>query len=152
MIPEFDERGLLPAGIYDCTLDEIGARFCFSKRRQLLFDGLRQFIVEIWTPPPLVSTLLVDGSFVRRKTDPNDIDLVVDLDPSVDFSDALMLAVRFQMREHVQLKDIYNLDVWVRHAGLPNDLSAFFQYAGDKAAAELHLPRKHPKGILRITP
>ena len=152
MIPDFDEYGLLPAGIYDCTLDEIGAVLCFSEKRMILFDGLRRFVADFWIHLPLLSRLLIDGSFVRRKAEPNDIDVVVDLDSSVGLTEAVELAIRFQMREHAHFKEVYNLDVWVRHPGLPKDLSVFFQYLGDKGAADLRLPSKHPKGILRITP
>jgi hypothetical protein len=150
MIPDFDEHGLLPVGIHDCTLDEIDAVLCFSERRRLLFDGLRRFVADIWFTLPLDSKLLIDGSFVRRKAEPNDIDVVIELDSSVGIDDALELVVRLQMREHARFKEVYNLDVWVRHPELPRDLAKFFQYIGDKAAAELILPCKHPKGILRM--
>jgi hypothetical protein len=54
--------------------------------------------------------------------------------------------------ERATLKSRYHVDVGPRHPALPRDLAAFFQYVGDKAAAELQLPRTHPKGILRIVP
>jgi len=41
-IPALNEHGLLPAGIHDCTLDELKSRFGsfqISDRRNQLFEG-----------------------------------------------------------------------------------------------------------------
>jgi hypothetical protein len=48
-IPELNTEGLLPEGIYDCTLDEIGARFGrfqTTDRRVQLFKKLRELVEE----------------------------------------------------------------------------------------------------------
>lgn len=42
-IPEFDEDGVLPEGVHDCTLDEVRERFCRfagSDRRATLCRAL----------------------------------------------------------------------------------------------------------------
>lgn len=36
---------------------------------------------------------------------------------------------------------------WTRHPVIPNDLVLFFQYLGDKAAAELRMDHKIPRGF-----
>lgn len=150
MIPELDQHGLLPAGIHDCTLDEISAAFCWNPHRQALFERLMRFLVSEWRPLGLPCPLFVDGSFTRNKPLPEDIDVVMDLSVLNDDSDVLRgLSVWFR---HSEIKSTYNLDVWPRHPRIPNDLAAFFQYLGEKASAELRLPIKHPKGILRIRP
>ncbi len=150
MIPDFDEHGLLPPGIHDCTLEEISARFLWTTHRQVLFGGLRKFLeTELATLMPAFR-LYVDGSFVRNKPLPDDVDVVIELDGSVSDSEAILLAYHLQVVERLRFKAAYNLDVWVKHSALKNDLVAFFQYAGDKAAAELHVPCHHRKGLLRI--
>lgn len=144
MIPDFDEHGLLPPGVHECTLEEIGQRFCWTDRRKDIFNGLCAFITRECRPRVSV---FVDGSFVRNKALPDDVDVVLELTdlPADDVLHGLSIWFR-----HDEIKTNYNVDVWSRHPKFPNDLSIFFQYLGDKAAAELCLPIKHPKGLLMV--
>lgn len=149
-IPLLDQHGLLPPGIWDCTLDEIAATYCWNAHRLGIFTGLTNFLVHEWRPLSINCPILVDGSYVRNKPLPEDVDIVMDL---TSVTNLPSLAVAFALRfRHDEFKAIYNVDVWARHPQLPHDLSAFFQYVGDKAAIELKLDSKHPKGILRIQP
>jgi len=78
-IPSLDEHGFLPAGVHECTLDEIKAKFgAFqrSDRRPQLFARLEAFLSEA-KASGLVVSVVVDGSFVTAKHEPNDIDLIV---------------------------------------------------------------------------
>lgn len=78
-IPLLDDHGFLPVGVHDCTLEEIKARFGSfqaSDRRPRLFARLETFLSEA-NASRLVVSVLVDGSFVTAKTEPNDIDLVL---------------------------------------------------------------------------
>ena len=148
MIPNFSAHGLLPKGVHDCTLSEIELRFCWTPRRRALFSGLQRFISDEIVPAGLHCPLWIDGSFVRNKPEPNDIDIVLDLTHLDDIGGlATAMAIRLRWQE---IMDAYNLDVWTRHPRLPNDLTAFFQCTGDKAAAELRIDKKHPKGVIRI--
>ncbi len=86
-IPPFDEHGLLPDGVHECTLDEAGARFGSfqgSDRRPNLWRKLVRFVIEAKTLGR-VRFLLLDGSFVTAKLDPNDIDFVVVVKSDYDF-------------------------------------------------------------------
>ena len=141
MIPQFDGYGLL---------DEVRDRLCWTTKRQEIFDGLCAFIVQEWAPLGIRAPLLVDGSFVRNKSLPADVDVVLDLSAQ-DPASAMKLAYSLRYR-HDEIKQAYNVDLWTRHPVIPNDLVLFFQYLGDKAAAELRMDHKHPKGILRIQP
>jgi hypothetical protein len=90
-IPPFDEHGFLPAGIHDCTVEEIQARlaaFQGSDRRPQLWTRFKKFLSEA-TASGLVRAVLLDGSFVTAKPDPNDIDLIVVVPPGHDFSSDL---------------------------------------------------------------
>ena len=85
----FDDRGLLPPGIHDATLDEIDrvlGRFRKSTRRITLMANLREYVKELgrtgWD-----FQLLIDGSFVMTAVDePNDIDAVLILPADWDFA------------------------------------------------------------------
>ena len=70
---------LLPDGIYFCTADELYGSFVgafpTSSTRTIIWAGFQELMRQ-----PLMllidATLWVDGSFVTRKLDPNDIDIV----------------------------------------------------------------------------
>lgn len=76
MLPPFDERGYLPFGIHSCTVDELAARFgSGSPEREIETRELVQFIQ--WAQGAGVRRLIVNGSYVTQKEDPNDVDLVI---------------------------------------------------------------------------
>lgn len=149
MIPAFDDHGLLPPGVHDCTWVEIEARYCWNARRTELFDGLRRFMREVWSPLGTACPIFVDGSFSREKASPGDIDIVIDA-IGCNPQDACKVFGLMILRP--EWKARYHLDLWIRHPSLPRDLASFFQYLGDKGAAELRLTPHHPKGILRVMP
>ncbi len=78
-IPQFNEHGLLPEGVHDCTMAELAARvgnFQSSDRRPQLFARLERFVAEL-RRGGFARELVVDGSFVTAKPAPNDIDLIL---------------------------------------------------------------------------
>ena len=88
MIPPLNETGLLPDGIHDCTLAEVGAQFgAFqgTDRRPQLWAGFTEFVREV-KACGVVDVVLVDGSFVTAEATPNDIDLVLVVSANYDFS------------------------------------------------------------------
>jgi hypothetical protein len=78
-IPAFDHDGLLPDGVHDATLDEVGdrfGRFQETDRRAGLFASLRGFVSDL-SAESLVEEIILDGSFVTAVANPNDIDLLL---------------------------------------------------------------------------
>jgi hypothetical protein len=76
MIPDFDERGYLPAGVHLASLDEIEARFGRqSEVRRAQMESLR-WLVEL-AKKAGVQRLIVNGSFVTERLEPNDVDCVL---------------------------------------------------------------------------
>lgn len=148
-IPPFDEHGLLPQGCHDATLAEIEERLCWNDHRCSLWSDFQQFLQVEYYAKGLSVPLWLDGSFVRDKAMPSDIDVVVDLE-SLSLT-GLAMAMGMRIR-HDDIKRTYRVDLWARHPTLPNDLVAFFQYVGDKCALEKSIGPKHPKGILRTQP
>jgi hypothetical protein len=87
MIPDFEENGLLPAGIHWATLKEVEQRYAFNDHRRRLFTGMgRGFFALVSAGCRIV---YLDGSFIGAKEYPNDYDVcweamgvrVPDLDP-----------------------------------------------------------------------
>jgi hypothetical protein len=79
-IPEFRHDGYLPLGVHLATEEEIVSRFgSGTARRRYLVGRLKRW-VELGR---IVKALriLVDGSFVTTKPEPDDIDAVIQLGP-----------------------------------------------------------------------
>ena len=85
MIPAFTEQGFLPPGIYQATLDEFKERFVVfqrSDRRFRIFAQLEKLLDQA-ARAGIVKRILIAGSFVSAKPEPNDFDCIVVLDPSI---------------------------------------------------------------------
>lgn len=103
-IPNRNEAGLLPVGIHDCTFAELEAAFgqnpwvqdpqsesrreLLCPRRSSLCARLQAYLEEL-RRVGIDAEVLVDGSFVTAKPDPNDIDRIVVLPANHDFSRGL---------------------------------------------------------------
>jgi hypothetical protein len=76
MLPDFDEFGNLPPGIYRATIEEVVQRFGVgSPERDVEGKELLQ-LVE-WARRARVLRMIVNGSFVTATIVPNDVDLVI---------------------------------------------------------------------------
>jgi hypothetical protein len=76
LIRPLDDRGYLPAGVHSATLDEVIARFGQgSEQREAIAQSL------IWLLPLCrqagIIRLLINGSFVTDRLEPNDGDCVL---------------------------------------------------------------------------
>ncbi len=80
MIPAFNNDGYLPPGIHSATLEEVAARFGReSELRQAQMESLR-WLVDLARRAG-VQRLVVNGSFVTDKLEPNDVDCVLLIGP-----------------------------------------------------------------------
>lgn len=150
MIPELDQHGLLPPGVWHCTLTEAQSRFATTAHRRDLWRGLGQFIATHVPQVPGVVALYIDGSYTTSKPAPADIDVIADL-ADLQGADPLAAILHAKLRR-AEFRQIYGVDFWVRHPELPLDLAKTFQQVGDKQASRLGLHPTHPKGILRVRP
>lgn len=76
-IPDFDEYGYLPQGIYNCDIEQIKLRFCNNDHRARQFEMLESYISRLAVFGANFACYL-DGSFISDKEDPKDIDLVLE--------------------------------------------------------------------------
>ncbi len=86
MIPPFDNEGDLPFGIHQATWQEFQSRFCIfahSNRRLKLCDTIEQLIIAAKNSG-IVEQLILAGSFVTSKEEPNDFDAIIIFQSSVD--------------------------------------------------------------------
>ncbi|MBM4035773.1 MAG: hypothetical protein FJ291_28875 [Planctomycetes bacterium] len=82
-IPDFDENGNLPPGVYRVSLAEIEARFVWNERRRVLFSGLKRAVANLARAG--VRRVWIDGSFVTAKEEPMDIDGCWEYPRELDF-------------------------------------------------------------------
>jgi hypothetical protein len=73
MIPPLNDDGYLPAGIHGATLEEVAARFGLeSELRRVQMESLH-WLVDLARRAG-VERIIVNGSFVTDKLEPNDVD------------------------------------------------------------------------------
>jgi Family of unknown function (DUF6932) len=145
MIPALNDYGYLPEGTYDCTVDEAAKRFGVfrsSDRRPRLWERFTEFIRQL-KECGFVETVIVDGSFVTAKPAPSDVDLVLVVATSYDFSADLPPA-HYSLLAQRRVRRRFGFDIVVVKDGSENlELAiAFFQQVKQRPGVK--------KGILRI--
>ena len=144
-IPLLNEWGLLPPGVHDCTMDEIEERFARFQRtnqRIRLFEKLVAYVKEA-RGTGLAVALLIDGSIVTAKDEPEDIDLIVVLKPEHDFA-AELRPFEYNVLSKRRVRQYYRFDTLVAAQGSPQYQTCLdlFQQVRDRELLR--------KGILRI--
>ena len=146
MIPAFNENGWLPEGVHDCSLEEAAARFGtfqVSERRPRMWGKFTEFIGEA-NASSLIEALLLDGSFVTANPHPNDIDMIVVVSASCDFSTELQPR-QYNLISQRRVRSRFGFDIVVVRQGSENlELAiGFFQQVKQRAGER--------KGLVRIT-
>jgi hypothetical protein len=144
-IPALEERGFLPVGIHDCALVEVKAVFgCFrgSDQRPRLFSKLEAFLSEVANSSLIVAVLL-DGSFVTAKPDPNDIDLLVVVPSGHDFSADLSTS-DYNLLSKNRARRLFGFDVLVA----AEDSEQYYRYV--RFFQQIRFEPALRKGILRL--
>ncbi len=141
----FNEHGLLPEGIHDCTLEEAVARFGSfqgNDRRPQLWAKFVEFVREA-RMSGLIEALLVDGSFVTAASDPNDIDFVVLVSVAHHFASDLGPS-RYNVLSKRRVRRRFGFDIVLARVGTEDvtETADFFQ----QVKGQPHIK----KGILRI--
>ena len=77
MLPSFDSRGNLPAGIYWAEWTDLSNHFGGTPHRRRLLSGLRKALQALHAAG--CETVYLDGSFVTSKHRPRDFDACWDL-------------------------------------------------------------------------
>ena len=144
-IPALNHEGVLPVGVFDCTLSEVcehfGA-FRSSDRRVQLFARLEE-LTEAMRFSGIFESLIVDGSFVTAKAAPNDVDVIAVLRPGHDFERDLPMS-EYSLVSRALLRRRFGIDVLVaeRESALYRTYVEFFSRV--REAPEV------TKGLLRI--
>ncbi len=144
-IPEFDSAGFLPAGVHECSLVEVKGRFgAFqtTDARCRLFERLETFLAEV-RPTGFVVAVIVNGSFATSKHGPNDIDLILLLASTHDFS-AHLRPFEYNVLSRRQVRKLYRFDILVAQEGKP-ELQEYVDFFAQVRGAP-----GRTKGMLRV--
>ena len=145
-IPELI-NGMLPAGVWDCSLADIEARFGGFDRTQTrreLCRHLKAYLEEA-RGVGLIRAVCVDGSFVTDKPEPNDLDIIVSLASDQD-ENAELRPFEYNATSKRSIRRRYKFDVAIVKEGSPQEQESLAFFA---------LVRERPgdrKGLLRIIP
>jgi predicted nucleotidyltransferase len=83
-LPDFDETGDMPAGVYQATFAEVVKRFGGGTvERRSVTDRLRR-IYECVVSTGYLARFVVFGSYVTRKSSPNDVDILLIMEDEFD--------------------------------------------------------------------
>jgi len=145
-IPAFTPDGLLPEGVYDCTVEELRRQFGSfqaSDRRPKLFSQLEAFLAAARSSG-LVLHVVIDGSFVTAESQPNDIDLILIVQGDYDFS-ADLLPSQYNVLSRTRVRKRYGFDLVAVRDGTQelDEAVAFFERVRGKPGLR--------KGILKLT-
>jgi hypothetical protein len=117
-IPDLTPEGFLPEGIHDCTLNEIRERFGQfqeSDFRCRLFEKLEEFVRQA-SRTGLVTAVIVDGSFVTARPEPNDVDIIVVVRPDHDFR-AELRPFEYNAVSRPAIRRMFRIDALVGRLG-----------------------------------
>jgi uncharacterized protein DUF6932 len=144
-IPDLDPSGLLPPGLHPCTLVEVAERFGrFNRtdRRVHLARKLEEYFGEI-RATGMAAWIVVNGSFVTEKPDPEDIDLILVLPREHDLG-AQLRPFEYNALSRRRVRKRHGFDVFVAREGSAEfaEYLAFFEQVK-------HQPGRR-KGLLRV--
>ncbi|MBI3824108.1 MAG: hypothetical protein HY289_15680 [Planctomycetes bacterium] len=156
MTIEFGDRGLLPVGVHDASLQEVEAsmgRFQTSDRRIVLFSKLKRYIEEI-RKAGWAATLVLDGSFVMGAVDePEDIDAILILPADWDQAQDLR-PLEYNLVSRNRAQKEFEIEVKVVRSGSDEESKwlAFFAKVNIKWCQAFGWPIDSKKGLVRINP
>ena len=85
-LPAFNSSGDLPTGIHTATLQELSMRFGERNRTREILYGRLERIARIARRTGHLARMIVYGSFVTTKPEPNDVDVFLIFDETFDSS------------------------------------------------------------------
>lgn len=110
-IPDFNSDGLLPVGIFTCSLEEIEehfGRFRGTDRRPNLTIKLIEYMRELRSAN-IAKSIIINGSYITDIDQPNDIDVLLILKDDINLSEPFPPFVKNTFN-HTYIKKYYNLD------------------------------------------
>ena len=116
-IPTLTDEGFLPLGVHDCSLAELRdvfGSFRSNDRRPQLFRKLEEFLRAL-KGTSIEMSVIVDGSFVTREAEPNDIDLILVLPSDWQFNPDASPS-EYNVLSRTRVKRLWGFDLLIARA------------------------------------
>jgi predicted nucleotidyltransferase len=112
-LPPFNSEGELPEGVYHATLDEVFSQFGGSTpQRQAVTARLRR-IYQLASTTGKLTRLVIFGSYVTAKPDPNDVDVILIM--ADDFRLHAYGAETRRLFDHMEAEEEFGASIfWIR--------------------------------------
>lgn len=141
-LPSFNSKGDLPSGIHTATLQEISLRFGELNRTREILYGRLERIARIVRRTGHLARMIVYGSFVTTKPEPNDVDVFLIFDETFDSS--MCNSETLLLLDHAAADAYFGASVfWLRRPAA---------FGGEQATIELWQTRRDGRlrGIVEI--
>jgi hypothetical protein len=144
-LPEFNENGDLPPGVYRVSIDEVIGRFSGSTSARVRCTWTLSHIYNLAVRTGHLCRVVVFGSYVTAKPDPNDVDVILVMDDS--FSQADLPVETRDLFDHSVAQARYGASIfWIQPSILIAD-------SMDAFVAHWQVKRDGTKrGILEVHP
>ena len=114
LLPEFNDAGDLPPGVYETTLAEAGVRFGEKSARRMVLAKRLKRIHQVALQTGFLARFVVFGSFVTNKHEPNDVDIFMIMDDNFEMG-LLVGEPRLLFTDHGSAQDHFGASVfWMR--------------------------------------
>ena len=126
MIPDFDDDGDLPIGVFPATLSQVLDRFGKGSGQREIVGRRLDRIYRLAFATGHLARVVVFGSFVTNKSEPNDVDVVIimkdDFDPDQLSGEAALLF------DHAAAQSHFGASVfWLRRFAILGDPQQFIE-------------------------
>ncbi len=116
-LPSFNQRGDLAEGVHSATMDEVVGRFGSGTAQREAVTRRLLRIFELTRGSGKLDRLLIFGSYVTTKPEPNDVDIILVM--SDDFRVGACAQPANQLFDHEQAAKAFGASIfWIRPAML----------------------------------
>jgi hypothetical protein len=144
-LPNFNEAGDLPAGVYRATLDELLARFGTGSAQREEVTARLTHIYELAKGTGKLLHFVVFGSYITDKPEPNDVDIVLVM--SDDFELGACEKETRPLFDHQQADERFGASVFWARPGM------LFHDTLDEFIAHWQIKRNlERRGIVEVVP
>jgi len=112
-LPSLNTKGELPEGVHQATMDEVLTQFGGSTPQRQAVTARLQRIFQLARATGKLARLVIFGSYVTSKPDPNDVDVVLVMDDSFDLP-ACDAETR-SLFDHIEAEEEFGASIfWIR--------------------------------------
>ena len=114
-LPNLNHEGELPEGIHEATISEVVAHFgSGTRQREIVTERLRR-IYQLAKETGHLQQLLIFGSYITTKPEPNDIDIILIFDDNFDMRNCSEEVKK--LLNHQQTENEFGASIfWIRPA------------------------------------